>query len=74
MGSRRETLMSWVDAVANRTTIVDRDDGPAERGVFSNARRQGWDPYEVWLTRVKQARDSAPTFAVDGAQSAERRA
>jgi hypothetical protein len=64
--------MSWVEAVTNRATIIDRDGGSTERGIFSNARRQGWDPYEVWLTRVKQPRDAAHHFAVDGTQSAER--
>jgi hypothetical protein len=30
-----------------------------DEGIFRSTQPAGWDPYDVWLTRVKQPRDRA---------------
>lgn len=49
--------MNWADFVKNHANAVLRERTTAERRIFGNAQPNGWDPYEVWLTRVKQPRD-----------------
>jgi len=49
--------MNWTDVAKDRANAVLRERATAERQIFGNAQPNGWDPYEVWLTRVKQPRD-----------------
>lgn len=54
-----EQHMIWADAMQGNATVASRDidsiaDGSAREGVSDS-----WDPYNVWLTRVKQPRDRA---------------
>ena len=48
-------------------------DVSANRGADSRTATESWDPYDVWLTRVKQPRDRLPqraTLVVEGQASA----
>ena len=38
-------------------------DVAANRGADNRATTESWDPYDVWLTRVKQPRDRLPQRA-----------
>ncbi len=52
--------MSWGEAVKAAGGAVALRDRPAnDEGIFRSTQPASWDPYEVWLTRVKQPRDSA---------------
>jgi len=55
--------MSWTDVVRDHAKAVLRERAIAEHRIFGNAQPKGWDPYEVWLTRVKQPRDRAADTA-----------
>ena len=45
-----------VDMAANEDNLKSTSAAPARRQDGDN---QGWDPYEVWRTRVKEAREQA---------------
>jgi len=55
--------MSWTDAVKDHANAVLRERDTAENRLFGNAQPVGWDPYEVWLTRVKRPRECAAESA-----------
>jgi hypothetical protein len=40
-------------------TVALRDRAASDEGSFRSTQPTSWDPYEVWLTRVKQPRDRA---------------
>jgi hypothetical protein len=40
-------------------TVALRDRAGNDEGIFRSTQSASWDPYEVWLTRVKQPRDRA---------------
>jgi hypothetical protein len=46
-------------AAAAGPDAANDDDGPAEGGAGGSAGPAGWDPFEVWRTRVRDARRSA---------------
>ena len=59
---------AWLDHAeagsASGESMVDRREGASGKsvsamvsGAGSFAEQSAWDPYEVWLTRVKQPRD-----------------
>jgi hypothetical protein len=57
----------------------DSADGPSrdllstdEMGIRTNA-TSSWDPYEVWLTRVRRPRELAAVRAITGAGSPPRK-
>jgi hypothetical protein len=39
--------------------VVLRDRAANDEGIIRGTQPASWDPYEVWLTRVKQPRDRA---------------
>jgi hypothetical protein len=45
------------------TQMMLSQDVSANRGADSRATTESWDPYDVWLTRVKQPRDRLPQRA-----------
>jgi hypothetical protein len=52
--------MSWGEAVKAAGGAVALRERPAgDEGIFRSTQPASWDPYEVWLTRVKQPRDAA---------------
>ena len=66
--------MSWAETMISRATVALHDRAANDEGIFRSAQPTSWDPYEVWLTRVKQPRDRAaqvvtasdPTLHVSG--------
>jgi hypothetical protein len=53
--------MSWSQAMKNIATATMHDhdaDGDIEHVLFDQP-RASWDPFEVWLSRIKQPRDAA---------------
>jgi hypothetical protein len=55
------------------TEMMLSQDVSATRGVDSRPTTESWDPYDVWLTRVKQPRDRLPqraTLVVEAQASA----
>ena len=67
--------MNWAETMKRNATIAVlthvADDESASRRLLAAS----WDPFEVWLTRIKQPRDSAAASAPAGTSnsSAKRR-
>jgi hypothetical protein len=55
--------MSWTDVVRDHANSIMSERGNTEHRLFKNTQPRTWDPYEVWLTRVKQPRERASTPA-----------
>jgi len=51
--------MSWAEAMKENAKAASRDRVSADAKVLRSAPSTSWDPYQVWLTRVKQPRDRA---------------
>lgn len=51
--------MSWSDVMKANAAVVLRDRGSGDEDVVLGMRAASWDPYEVWLSRIKQPRDRA---------------
>ena len=51
--------MSWAEAMKEMADVASRDRGSADENVMRSEPSTSWDPYEVWLTRVKQPREHA---------------
>jgi hypothetical protein len=55
--------MSWTEVVRDHANSSLSERSTADRRIFSNMQPRTWDPYEVWLTRVKQPRERASAAA-----------
>jgi|PlaIllAssembly_1097288.scaffolds.fasta_scaffold270715_2 hypothetical protein len=67
--------MSWAEAMKENARATWRDRISGDVNVLRSAPPTRWDPYEVWLTRVKQPREfAADRYAANaewpGAQAA----
>lgn len=51
--------MRWEEAMKVNAEAVSTDRVPADADVVRGAASTAWDPYEVWLSRVKRPRDLA---------------
>jgi hypothetical protein len=51
--------MSWAETMISSATVALHDRATNDEGIFRSTQPTSWDPYEVWLTRVKQPRDRA---------------
>jgi len=51
--------MSWAQAMKENARTAWRDRVSQDANVVRSAPSTPWDPYEVWLTRVKQPRERA---------------
>ena len=65
--------MSWTEAMKEHANVASLDRGSTDANVIRSATPTYWDPYEVWLTRVRQPRDRAGGQATPNAQSHARR-
>jgi hypothetical protein len=61
--------MSWEKAMKEQANIDSRNGGSAEPNLMRSGDSTSWDPYEVWLTRVKEPRGRAPSRARADADS-----
>jgi hypothetical protein len=55
--------MGWTDRVKDHASSVRDGRATSERRIFDQSNSAGWDPYEVWLTRIKQPRELSPNTA-----------
>jgi hypothetical protein len=51
--------MSWLQAMKEQANVESRNRSFDDANVTRSATPTSWDPYEVWLTRVKQPRGQA---------------
>ena len=65
--------MSWEKAMKEQASIDSRAGRSAEPNAMRSGDSTSWDPYEVWLTRVKEPRGRAPSRARADADSQVRR-
>ena len=57
--------MSWSETMKGNATFASLEHVANDESVFRPTQATSWDPFEVWLTRIKQPRDSAAKL--DGA-------
>ena len=65
--------MSWTEAMKEHANVASLDRGSTDANVIRSATPTYWDPYEVWLTRVKQPRELAASRATADAESQVRK-
>jgi hypothetical protein len=65
--------MSWAEAMKEMADVASRDRVSADTNVMRSAPSTSWDPYEVWLTRVKQPREHAADRMAANAEGQVRR-
>jgi hypothetical protein len=46
-----------------------REQAPDDAGVYRDTPAATWDPYDIWLTRIKQPRERAARVARAGTRS-----
>jgi hypothetical protein len=51
--------MSWSETMKGDATVAGLEHVANEESGFRRTQAASWDPFEVWLTRIKQPRDSA---------------
>ena len=61
--------MSWADSMIASANVALRDRAANDEGIFRSTEPTSWDPYEVWLTRVKQPRDRAAQVVTTSASN-----
>jgi hypothetical protein len=62
--------MSWSETMKGNATVASLEHVANDESVFRRTQATSWDPFEVWLTRIKQPRDrtakSAPADTSSG--------
>lgn len=61
--------MRWEDAMRANAESVSMDRVSADADVGHSDVSTAWDPYEVWLSRVKRPRDMAARRAATDAET-----
>ena len=56
--------MSWQELVKTNAIVASRERTTTDKRIFNRTKPLGWNPHEVWLTRVKQPRDLAAQASV----------
>lgn len=54
-----EQYMTWAEIMRGNAEVASRDQGRAGDEVANGTQSASWEPYDVWLTRVKQPRERA---------------
>jgi hypothetical protein len=65
--------MSWAEAMKEMADVASRDRVAADSNVMRSAPATSWDPYEAWLTRVRQPRENAADRFTANAEGRGRR-
>ena len=65
--------MSWAEAMKEMADVASRNRVFADANIMRSAPSTSWDPYEVWLTRVKQPREHAADRMTANAEGQVRR-
>ena len=55
--------MNWAETMKDSATVTSLESVATDGGAFRRTQAASWDPFEVWLTRIKQPRDSAANSA-----------
>jgi hypothetical protein len=58
--------MKWAEAMKDNATVALPEDVAYDASASRVTQAASWDPLEVWLTRIKQPRDSAVKLAQAG--------
>ena len=62
--NNQESSRSWPETMKAGAEIALRDRSSGDEKVIPGTQATGWDPGEVWLSRIKQPRDRAATRAI----------
>ncbi len=65
--------MSWEEAMKEQANVASWDRVYTDANVLRSTPPTPWDPYEIWLTRVKQPRERAASRVTANAESQVRR-
>lgn len=58
--------MSWAETMKGNATVAFLEHVANNESVFHRTPAASWDPFEVWLTRIKQPRERAASSAPAG--------
>ena len=58
--------MNWAEAMKGNATVAMLEHVAYDASVSRATQAVSWDPFEVWLTRIKQPRDNAAKSAPAG--------
>ena len=61
--------MNWAETMEDNATVAMLEHVAADGSAFRRTPTASWDPFEVWLTRIKQPRDSAANSALTGSSN-----
>ena len=65
--------MSWSETIKGNATVASLEHVANDESVFRPTQATSWDPFEVWLTRIKQPRDRAAKSALADTSSGKGR-
>jgi hypothetical protein len=55
--------MNWAETMKGNATVALLEHVAYDKSVSGATQAGSWDPFEVWLTRIKQPRDRAAKSA-----------
>jgi hypothetical protein len=55
----QEFTLSWSNVMKANAAVASRHRASSDTGVVLGRQAGGWDPFEVWLSRIKKPRDRA---------------
>jgi hypothetical protein len=55
--------MSWAETMKEAADVAASGRGATDANIMRSATSTPWDPYEVWLTRVKRPRELTTSWA-----------
>jgi hypothetical protein len=58
--------MNWAETMKDNPTGASLENVASDEAISRVTQVASWDPFEVWLTRIKQPRDSAIKSAAAG--------
>ena len=71
-GMTLEYGMSWSETMKGNATVASFENVANDESVFRRTQAASWDPFEVWLTRIKHPRDNAAKSAPAGPSKQDR--
>jgi len=61
--NNQESSRSWPQAMKASADVASRDRATGDEYIVPAMQATGWDPAEVWLSRIKRPRDRAAISA-----------
>ena len=61
--------MNWAETMKGIATVAVQADVSDDAKKLRRTQADSWDPFEVWLTRIKQPRDSVARSSSAGPSS-----